>query len=587
MTNVAETIGPDAITPIIDRHLAELRRPGVLSVRPGYRFVRGWITDTPAIVVTVRRKATPADPAEALPTSIDGVAVDVREASPGKRLRLTDPARYSQVVAPHPDAGVVPEFADERNLAAPAVDPAHGSRPGAPAAWGAVDTVGTRTAVAPAAGTAQPRKPQIIYTPPAQAPLVPVTGPATIHLSASPDAGWPTLQPFLAATTSTLTVGMYDFTSKHILETVESALVGKKVHLVLDHPPTNPTADQTDDQTVADLSTALGGNFSQAWALDQLDPHAAAAMFPTAYHIKVAVRDSSAFWLSSGNWNNSNQPDINPVTTPTDAGAARSGDRDWHVIVEQPVLARTFESYLLNDYQLAKAHDQAVTGGSAATATPGATGAAQATATRAAEAPAAQAQGAPEPAIDEPAAVVPAGQTPAFRQFFPATTVTANMTITPLLTPDTGVYVNAIKALIESAVTSLYLQFQYIQLPPMTSAASQAFVDLVAAVAGRHTAGVDVKIIMSEFESQGYLEQLHAAGIDVLNDVKIQNNVHNKGIIVDGSRVLISSQNWSTDGTLRNRDAGVIVDNADAAQYFQNIFLHDWNTLAEQKALAD
>ena len=32
-------------------------------------------------------------------------------------------------------------------------------------------------------------------------------------------------------------------------------------------------------------------------------------IFRTAYHIKVAVRDHSTFWLSSGNWNNSNQPE--------------------------------------------------------------------------------------------------------------------------------------------------------------------------------------------------------------------------------------------------------------------------------------
>ena len=56
--------------------------------------------------------------------------------------------------------------------------------------------------------------------------------------------------------------------------------------------------------------------------------------------------------------------------------------------------------------------------------------------------------------------------------------------------------------------------------------------------------------------------------------------MHNKGIVVDGATVLVSSQNWSTDGTLYNRDAGVIIDHQDAAQYFQQIFLHDWEHLA-------
>ena len=98
---------------------------------------------------------------------------------------------------------------------------------------------------------------------------------------------------------------------------------------------------------------------------------------------------------------------------------------------------------------------------------------------------------------------------------------------------------------------------------------------------------MELKIIMSEFEKAGYLEQLQGMGLDTVNNVKIQNNVHNKGIIVDGSAVLVSSQNWSSDGTLYNRDAGVIIYNETAAQYFQQIFLHDWNHLAIQKAQPD
>jgi phosphatidylserine/phosphatidylglycerophosphate/cardiolipin synthase-like enzyme len=59
-----------------------------------------------------------------------------------------------------------------------------------------------------------------------------------------------------------------------------------------------------------------------------------------------------------------------------------------------------------------------------------------------------------------------------------------------------------------------------------------------------------------------------------------QANVHNKEIVVDGKVVLVSSQNWSADGTLRNRDAGLIIHSADAAAYFEQIFLHDWRYLA-------
>lgn len=92
---------------------------------------------------------------------------------------------------------------------------------------------------------------------------------------------------------------------------------------------------------------------------------------------------------------------------------------------------------------------------------------------------------------------------------------------------------------------------------------------------------------MSEFQKAGALEQLQAIGIDVVHNVKIQNNVHNKGIIVDTTSVLVSSQNWSTAGTLQNRDAGVIITHPDAATYYTNLFLHDWNHLATRKVHGD
>ena len=152
------------------------------------------------------------------------------------------------------------------------------------------------------------------------------------------------------------------------------------------------------------------------------------------------------------------------------------------------------------------------------------------------------------------------------------------MTITPLLTPDPGVYVDAVTDLVRNANHTLYLQYQYVE-PNLT--APQPFQDLIAAVVARHHAGVDVKIIASEFQTREHLEELQNLGFDVVTRVKIQPNVHNKGIVADGQRVLISSQNWSKAGVLENRDAGVIIDHAPIAAYYQQIFLHDWNTLGQ------
>jgi phosphatidylserine/phosphatidylglycerophosphate/cardiolipin synthase-like enzyme len=87
---------------------------------------------------------------------------------------------------------------------------------------------------------------------------------------------------------------------------------------------------------------------------------------------------------------------------------------------------------------------------------------------------------------------------------------------------------------------------------------------------------------LSEFQKlKGGLEALQAAGIN-LDKVKIQNNVHNKGFVFDHKKVVISSMNWSGEGVLSNRDAGVIIDNATAAAYYEKVFLDDWQNHAGQ-----
>jgi len=87
---------------------------------------------------------------------------------------------------------------------------------------------------------------------------------------------------------------------------------------------------------------------------------------------------------------------------------------------------------------------------------------------------------------------------------------------------------------------------------------------------------------LSQYQaSNGWLDKLQEAGIDLAH-VRIQFGVHNKGFIIDGKVVVISSQNWSADGVLRNRDAGVVIENATAANYYVQIFDHDWVNLAVQ-----
>jgi len=519
-----------AVDQVILQHLDQLKKPGVLSVRPGYQVAGGWPTKKPAIVVTVDRKRDDLAPQDQLPETIDGFAVDVRQANPLQRMRATNPTLYTSVAATARPELEQPVFPYERDLNGQSLAP-------------------LAAAVATMRG---PSKQQLRYVPPSGAPLRAVTDDMTIICHASPDAGWPTLKDFLQGTTDTLTVGMYDFTSTHIAETVQSVLKKRRtsLKLVLDHPPGKANREQTDDDTVDQLTSALGNRFSFAWALERSDPKVATWIFPSAYHIKVAVRDSAAFWLSSGNWNSTNQPDIDPLDDPAAAAPiVRNSDRDWHVIVNHEGLAKLYEKYLLNDLAVASQNQAGAADMSAAMS--------------------ALAQ------LAEPEIIL-AAKVP--KKYFAPKTIKAKMKIQPILTPDN--YVDLILELINSAKTSFYMQTQYINYSDTPENAK--FAALVAAVVKKINDGLDVRLIMSQYETSDKLELLQGAGLD-LSHVRIQANVHNKGIVVDSQVVALGSQNWSGDGVLRNRDATLIIYNEDAAKYWQQIFIHDWTKMASQQ----
>jgi phosphatidylserine/phosphatidylglycerophosphate/cardiolipin synthase-like enzyme len=511
------------LVPVIARHIQELNQPGIVSIRPGYRMENDWPTKEPAIVA-IRSKDAPA---VSLPAEIEGIKVDVREATAVEQMRYTEPDKFAKLASRRPELN--PGAFPETN------PPAEGA-----------------AALQPMVDLVAAKKPMIPYTAPSVA-LTPVTGNLSFTCHASPDAGWPTLKSFLSQTQSTLTVGLYDWTSKHILDEVKSVFAkGQQLEITLDNPALNPTADQSDSETVKALAQGLGSSFQSAWALVRQNKDISQWVFPTAYHIKVAVRDNKSVWLSSGNWNNSNQPEIDPIGDPHpgDQETARKSDRDWHVIVDHAGLAQTYEAYLKHDFDVAKGVP-------------------------------------PVAGLDLLAALpetMPAEFLLAARdlfQFFPPLRLENELaTITPLLTPDSGVYQPAMLELIGKTQEKLYIQLQYIH--PSEKDVDADFMMLINAVVEKITAGKDVRIITSQFQiSQGWLERLQAAGVD-LSKVKIQNGVHNKGFVVDSKIVALGSENWSGDGVLRNRDASVIIENAKAAAYYEKIFLHDWDHIARQ-----
>jgi len=302
-----------AIDGVIRASLPRLRKPGVLTVRPGYEIAGHQLTGRSAIVATVHTKTKNLPKSDLLPDRIGNIPVDVREATPHQRLRAHDPAAAALTQAFARPEDEEPTWPLEREMPSGKLlsDPQSDTQ----------KTLAQHRALQPAtdhALKAREKKTQLDYqqnAPTKSFPLDPVDTRTTITAHVSPDAGFVTLKKFLAATQHSLVIGMYDFTSAPILQTFLTSLTGAKtLQMVLDHPGLNPTHDQTDAETVAKLREELGNRAQIAWALDNHDPMVTAWMFPYAYHIKVMVQDGKTFWLSSGNLNNSNQPD--PASPP-------------------------------------------------------------------------------------------------------------------------------------------------------------------------------------------------------------------------------------------------------------------------------
>src|SRR5215469_186368 len=81
---------------LIERNLTLLKKPGILAVRPGYHIQGGFPVGDPVIVALVGSKKGEAS-AYGLPPQLNGVPIEVREASPMEQMRATRPDLYDVV----------------------------------------------------------------------------------------------------------------------------------------------------------------------------------------------------------------------------------------------------------------------------------------------------------------------------------------------------------------------------------------------------------------------------------------------------------------------------------------------------------
>lgn len=393
----------------------------------------------------------------------------------------------------------------------------------------------------------------IEYTRPLSGELKKITAEMKVIASVSPEEGWNTLQGHLEKTTKTLTVGIYDFGATFVADTIETVARNssfKDMTMAIQVGSNVGTGTKKDDLSDADmverLSKKLKNKFNNAWVRVGRKN----GWVPSSYHIKVSVRDNKAISLSSGNWQSSNIPNLSILDNTKQTYLLNNYNRDWHVILENDEIARAYELFLKHDFENNQHNTLEGT----------------------------------DDSFDHDLFLM----VPDF-DMISTSEISRNVepfepfeqerifTVTPLLSPDN--YFDEIMALIQSAQSELFIQNQTFNAPGDNH---DYLRELMNAVLERKNSGVDVRIIFRNLfssDARENLERLVEMGFD-FEQIKMHNKCHTKGIIVDGEKVVIGSQNWSNDGVSVNRDASLLFEDIELATYFRKIFLHDWTNVA-------
>jgi hypothetical protein len=499
---------------------------GVVSVKPGYRFNNGRITDKPAVVVTVLRKQDLAkiSAKQLIPRKLGKALVDVVPATPLEQLEYLERQRIASEAGLQRPSGIVdPEL---------------------PGGIGFDEFSAALTTLLP-------------YKAPDE-PLDLFDEEMTVVCHSSPDAGWRNLKQFLSRTEENLTATMYEFNAGYIFQALLDSLASpRKLNLILDggssaEVPSPSRGDVSKDHVREGLNEALRERLTFAWAAVADDGKTTKSFFPSAYHIKVAVRDSKSMWLSSGNWKRSGQPEIDPFDPPAGFNPSlfqrsQGNNREWHVIIDHTGLANLFQTFINHDISQALPLQKPapIPGGL---------------------------EPLPDLFIPEPPLEIAAAFTET--EFFREQPFTKKVRVQPLLTPDN--YLEHVQTLIEGAQHKVYFQNQ--SLSPRASNAR--YTSLFKALRDKsRDAGIDTRIIVSEFADLG---RLQAEGFR-MSRVKVQQDCHNKGIIIDDKIVVVGSHNWTGQGATENRDASLIFFDDEIAAYYKKIFIYDWNNLATRE----
>ncbi|MCD6147631.1 MAG: lamin tail domain-containing protein [Thermoplasmata archaeon] len=360
-----------------------------------------------------------------------------------------------------------------------------------------------------------------------------------LTLFSSPDCSFSAISSEIEKAHNSIYLNLYEFTNPQLCDAICRALDRNiSVTLLLEGQPAGGLSMA--ERYVASRIDAHGGKVFYM-AGDEEEGRYRRYAFD---HAKYAIIDNSTAIIQSANWGKTGVP-----------ASSTFGNREWGIAVKNKSLA----GFLLEVFEKDIKYEDVVPFNSSDFL-----------------------YGSPSPdfVIDDS---VPEG---IYDAAFSAEKVNSTCNFTIILSPDNAE--DEICKLINSATKSILVEQLYIQKN------WNGINPFLKGLVNKSKNGVRVKVIMNynpSYESTDRMNEetaiyLRNNGIEVkfvYSNWSYFTNVHNKGMVIDGRKTLVSSINWNENSVRNNREVGVIVDNGEVAEYFTKIFNYDWNLSKEEK----
>ncbi len=348
----------------------------------------------------------------------------------------------------------------------------------------------------------------------------------------SPDDSLWHLLSVLNASQEEITLSGFELTSSAIAEALEDASMrGVRVHIGLEG---NPPGGVDDEQRV--LLSRLGAAGASILIMD--------SSLQTAFrryaihHAKYVVVDGAWVVLGSENFSENG------------FGTASRGNRGWGVVVFSPALARSLSEVAREDWNVSRTDVHSL-------------------------------HGLPQwgQIMNESATTSPFSQEELSR-------ASARL----LLSPDNSLAEDGIPRILREAETSLDVEIFYVRWD-WRGYANPLLVELMEAA----RRGVRVRLLLdgSSYNLEGGDDNDEA--VTRLNRLAAKEGIplearlfspgdggpiklHNKGFVVDGDGVFVSSINWNYHGAYENREVGLLLRSESMAAAFLKSFEEDWRS---------